>query len=161
MAPEVLHPFFLLADLVLACGAALALGVHARERRVLGGVTERVGAGIEKRLVPLLGVAGGVGSAWLARADVPLLWSLPTLGLAALFLLVSPSALDRVTGRQGVRRGWYVRGFGELEEWRVTGDHLRFRLRGLWEAVPLARERQAEVEARLRALAPDRESRFK
>ncbi len=149
------------ADASLFAGILLALRVRARERAVVGEVVARSGAGMRRRLPWLLVAAAGVACALLGRGEPSLAWTLPPPLLALGFLLVQPLAEDRVAGRGGVRRGWYVRALQDLEEWRVTGDHLRFRLRGPWEAVPLPAALHPEFEAKLRALAPERESRFK
>jgi hypothetical protein len=59
-----------------------------------------------------------------------------------------------------VQRGWHARRLEELEEWRLTGEHLRFRLFGEWTAVPLAPEHHAAMRARLVACCAERESPF-
>ena len=83
------------------------------------------------------------------------------VGLLAVALNgLRPSFDDRVCGTEGVRVGWSVRGFAQLEEWRLTGDHLRFRLRGQWTAVPLSVAEQEPIRERLLAVAPERESAF-
>ena len=149
------------ADAALAAGLVLALRVRARERALVGEVVARSEAGLRGRLPWLAAAAAGVPCAVLARAELPLAWTLPPVLLALAYLLAMPGREDRIAGRDGVRRGWYVRALKDLEEWRVTGDHLRFRLRGPWEAVPLPAALHPEFEAKLRALAPERESRFK
>ena len=100
-------------------------------------------------------------AAFGAREELALGWTIPPLATAIAFVILRPASADRICGTKGVRRGWYVRSFEQLEEWRLTGDHLRFRLRGEWEAVPLAAARHDEFGQRLRAAAPDRESSFK
>ncbi len=71
-----------------------------------------------------------------------------------------PGANDRGFGDEGVFRGWYGRRYEELEEWRLTGAHLRFRLHGEWTAVELPRERRAFVREILERVAPESQSRF-
>ena len=156
-----LHWLFVASDLWLAIGVVLALRVHARERAVLGEIVAREMPSPRTRILATVLVLAGLVCAVLGRDELGLAWTLPPLALALAFALLRPLEQDRVAGRDGVRRGWYVRALGDLEEWRLTGDHLRFRLRGPWEAVPLPTALHPEFEARLRALAPERESRFK
>ena len=157
----VLCTLLAVADAALLLGIALALRVRARERAVLGEVVARSGRGLRARWPWLAAAAAGGVCAVLGRAELTLAWTLPPILLAIWFLVVHPGADDRVAGRNGVRRGWYVRALQDLEEWRLTGDHLRFRLRGPWEAVPLPVALHQEFAEKLRALAPGRESRFK
>jgi hypothetical protein len=86
----------------------------------------------------------------------------PLLALAgALFLVMTtPGAHDALLCEHGVQRGWHARRYEDLEEWRLTGEHLRFRLHGEWTSVPCPGERQAGVRAKLLELAPERESPF-
>jgi hypothetical protein len=156
---DVLRFLLGLASAALLGGCVAALALRLRARRVVGEVIERSVLPPRPRLVAILLAAAG-GFAALGAGDVGLAWTLPPLALAIVYLALRPGVHDRVTGRDGVRRGWYVRALADLEEWRLTGDHLRFRLRGRWEAVPLAAARQAELGERLRATAPERESTF-
>lgn len=90
-------------------------------------------------------------------------WIVPVLlalGSAMLLALTTPSAATAILGVGGVQRGWHARRFESLEEWRLTGDHLRFRLFGEWTSVPCPQERQAEIRAKLVELVPERESPF-
>ncbi len=90
-------------------------------------------------------------------------WIVPVLlalGSAMLLVMTTPSAATAILGVGGVRRGWHARRFESLEEWRLTGDHLRFRLFGEWTSVPCPQERQAEIRAKLVELVPERESPF-
>ena len=82
---------------------------------------------------------------------------LPVLGLIGL----GAGFQDAVLGDCGVQRGWLSRRFEELEEWRLAGDHLRFRLQGEWTSVPCPPERQAGLRAELLRLNPQRESPFR
>jgi hypothetical protein len=90
-------------------------------------------------------------------------WPIPVilcLGSALLLVWTTPSASTAILGTGGVQRGFHARRFESLEEWRLTGDHLRFRLFGEWTSVPCPPAHQAELRAKLLALAPDRESPF-
>ncbi len=157
--PAHFQAVFLCADVALAVGVALALAVRVRARAV-GDVVQRELPGLRGRLFGVGLVAAALIAAVLGSDQVPLPWSLSTLALTLAFVLLRPADGDRVCGRDGVRRGWYVRRLADLEEWRLTGDHLRFRLRGEWTAVGLANAHHAEFETKLRAAAPDRESPF-
>lgn len=77
-------------------------------------------------------------------------------GLAAL----SPGFLDSIYGESGVRRGWHARPYTELEEWRLTGAHLRWRLFGEWLACEVPISEHEALRARLKKLCPGRESSF-
>lgn len=92
--------------------------------------------------------------------DAPTASALTVLALAALLLLASPTADEGVLGEQGVRSGWHAARYGELDEWRLTGEHLRWRLGPTWRSVPLPPESHAGLRARLAELAPGRESKF-
>ena len=48
----------------------------------------------------------------------------------------------------------------ELEEWRLTGDHLRFRIGPTWLAVGLPAREHAGVRELLLERRPEAESRF-
>lgn len=90
-------------------------------------------------------------------------WRTPVtlcLGAALLLVWTTPGVHTAVLGEGGVQRGAHARRFESLEEWRLTGDHLRFRLHGTWTSVPCPPERQAELRAKLVALVPERESPF-
>jgi len=82
--------------------------------------------------------------------------------LAATLAIVwwRPGFDDHVFGTDGVRRGWFARRFDELEEWRLTGEHLRWRLYGVWLATEVPPELHAELRAHLETIALDRQSRF-
>lgn len=79
------------------------------------------------------------------------------LGALAL-TAICPGVHDQACGELGVYRGWFGRRYEELDEWRLAGDHLRFRMMGEWMSVALPRDRQAKVRAILERVAPDRES---
>jgi len=154
-----LGALFGLSALAACFGLGLVLSVRSRERARVGDVLEAVLPG--RRARAWSGLALAVPFAWMA-AEEPVVGA--TLALLGILLVavhfLRPGADDRVCGDRGVRHGWSVRGFDELEEWRLIGDHLRFRLHGEWTAVDLASERQAPVLERLRAVAGDRESAF-
>ncbi|MHC4377364.1 MAG: hypothetical protein ACYS26_12250 [Planctomycetota bacterium] len=82
------------------------------------------------------------------------------LVVAALLTWLRPSSDERECGTEGVRHSWYVIGFREVAEWRLTGEHLRFRLFGEWTAAPLPENEHPRVRQNLESVAADRESRF-
>ena len=83
------------------------------------------------------------------------------LGGAIAVALLRPGFEDSAYGDSGVQRGWFARRFEDLEEWRLTGQHLRWKLYGEWLASEVPTSEHAELRARLEKLVPDRESRFK
>jgi hypothetical protein len=85
---------------------------------------------------------------------------LALLGGAAGSLWLVPRQADELYGSTGVQRGWRSRRFEELEEWRLTGDHLRFRIERTWLAVGLPAGEHAAARALLEERCPGRESRF-
>ena len=150
--------FFATAAACLA-GVAFSVQVRLAGARRLGEVLGSQAGSQRLRVVAL---------ALLAAVLLLGLLTEPTMGLAGLLAVLSaviftgfrPGFGDRVCGVNGVRRGWVVRSFEELEEWRLIGEHLRFRLFGEWEAVPLDPEHHAAIRARLTELVPGRESAF-
>lgn len=111
------------------------------------------------RIVMTLLVAGAFAWAAIDRS----VWLVPVvlcLGTALLLVYTTPTARTAVLGEGGVQRGWHARRFEALEEWRLTGDHLRFRLFGEWTSVPCPPDHQAELRAKLVQLVPERESPF-
>ena len=70
---------------------------------------------------------------------------------------LSPGFQDSVFGEHGVQRGWTARRFGELESWRLIGEHLRWKHRGLWVATDVPVAEHAALRERLLREIPDRE----
>lgn len=90
-------------------------------------------------------------------------WPTPVilcLGFALLLVYTTPTSRTAILGEGGVQSGWHARRFEALDEWRLTGDHLRFRLFGEWTSVPCPSEHQGKLRAKLVELVPDRESPF-
>jgi len=98
-------------------------------------------------------------------------WMIP--GIAAPYLMASVIIVLSVAsvvlaqsqgggacGTEGVRSGGWAHTYGDLDEWRLTGDHLRFRAGEVWRAVALPADMHEEVRVRLEELAGGRESRF-
>lgn len=112
------------------------------------------------RMFLLVGVLATGALVWFQAGD---LWrTAPLLILvgAALNLLTSPGFQDSVYGDRGVQYGWYARRFEQLEAWRLTGEHLRWRLFGEWVSSRVPPSEHTALRARLEELAPGRESRF-
>jgi hypothetical protein len=148
--------------LVLLALATFATAiVVARAARRLGPVVARERGARLGRAVIALVLAAATVAVVLLRAEVPLALCLAALALSAALLALAPVAHDSAIGESGVRRGWHVRTFAELEEWRLTGEHLRWRLFGEWCACALPLERHDELRAKLVAACPERESPFK
>ena len=82
------------------------------------------------------------------------------LALALPIVLLSPGPEDSLLGQTGVQRGFYSRHFGELEEWRLTGDHLRYRLFGEWTSAPCPAQEQPRLRELLTRTIPERETPF-
>lgn len=109
-------------------------------------------------LAVLVGAAIWVGLAGLPAATAGILIGLLVLG--AVVNWVRPASGERECGSTGVRHSWHVLGFSDVSEWRLTGEHLRFRLFGEWTAAPLPEGQHEAVRTSLTAVAGDRESRF-
>ncbi len=96
----------------------------------------------------------------LLPSDLPRLPLAIAFGLSIYSFAISPGFLDSWLGSRGVCVGFHARRFEELDEWRLIGDHLRWRLFGVWIASDVPKERHAALREKLERLAPDRESRF-
>ena len=151
---------FLYTFVLLAAGSVLAVHTNRAAAARLGAVlvAERphrraraVGAAT-LLLVAVLSLAFG-GS--LAPEAVL------TLSMGILLLALAPSMDDRAVGADGVLVGWDARRYEELEEWRLTGEHLRFKLRGVWTAVPVPEALQREVRGKLEERIPERQSVYR
>ena len=109
-----------------------------------------------RKLRKILRIAiAAVAVAVLVAGAVPRPPALSVLALAMLLSFLYPSNRDSAVGEDGVRSGWHARRFGEIEEWRLIGEHLRWRLRGEWVSCVVPVEHHAELRARL---DPRRES---
>ncbi|MBI5431497.1 MAG: hypothetical protein HZA52_01570 [Planctomycetes bacterium] len=145
---------------LLGLGLTVLAAWLARNRAAVGAVevfVRRRGAIRVALLVAYVAAAAGVliGASELPRAPLAL-----DLALGLALVLLSPGFQDSKFGAHGVQRGWHARRFAELEEWRLTGDHLRWKLFGQWVASDLPAERHTAARAKLVAVAADRESRF-
>jgi hypothetical protein len=146
--------------LVLAV-ALLSLGAwRLRLRRTLGEPRVVVRPGRRARwLYHAAALAAAVGVV-VSGLEVPLAPSLSVLALGVALAALAPGEQDSLLGSQGVQYGWHARRFADLEEWRLTGDHLRLRLFGEWVAVHAPAALHAQLREQLVAANPGRESRF-
>jgi len=92
--------------------------------------------------------------------DFPTKSALFALYGAFMLTWLSPGFRDRACGDSGVFYGWIARRYEDLDEWRLTGDHLRFKAGSEWHAVEVPAEQRTRVRSLLVQAAPDRESRF-
>ena len=146
---------------VLAVAAAATLAWSSRLRA-------RVGEVIARERAPGRARAGLVAAAALAALMVLVFGRSPdaaaaliVLALAALLAAVTPRSRDQLCGARGVQYGWLARRYDELEEWRLTGEHLRWRARGEWVACRVPPAEHPRLRETLERLVGERESRFK
>ncbi|MCK6446793.1 MAG: hypothetical protein L6Q99_10410 [Planctomycetes bacterium] len=160
LSPEAVERVLVATALLLSVALAV-LGVWlVRNARTVGRVEVRVRRRFGIRLA-LLGAYVVCAVTLLVVADtLPKLELALVAGLGFALLALSPGFQDSKFGATGVQRGWHARRFAELEEWRLAGDHLRWKLFGVWVASDLPAERHAAAREKLVALAADRESRF-
>lgn len=163
MAPDTpsAAPGLLFLTMLLLVPVSLAVALRARRAAaIVGRVLDGEQPGRARRLVLQLGALGTALVLALLQPELPAVTcaALAVLGISVAIL--SPGFGDALCGEDGVQRGWHARRLADLEEWRLTGEHLRFRLFGEWTAVPLAPEHHAAVRARLVAACPERESPF-
>ena len=142
-------------------GLVLTLTLTTRARATVGAVIAQERPWRRLRVSILIGLNVVALAFVLARQDIDLDPAIECLGLGILITWFAPGFNDAISGASGVQRGWYARRYEELEEWRLTGEHLRFRLFGEWTAVPLPAEEQPRIREVLSRLCPERESRFK
>lgn len=112
-------------------------------------------------LVLLSGLGVLVTGPWaiLGAAELcPLFGSL--IALSGTAMALAQAQRRGVCGGAGVQSGCFSYPYGDLEEWRLTGDHLRFRVGEVWRAVSLPQALHAEVRGLLETNAEGRESRF-
>ena len=144
----------------LIAGLAVALALRARARATLGPTLAADRPHALVRRATLLSLDLAAFALVLTLRDLPLPPIALVLALAAAISLLLPGFGDAVLGEHGVQRGFHARRFEELEEWRLTGDHLRFRLHGEWTAVPAPSALHPMLREKLSSTSPTRESRF-
>ena len=152
-ALTLMAPLFLL-------GVAVAFSLRATSAARVGQPVHVHRAVGWNRRLSFLGLALLAVAAVLVP-EAPTVAALAVLFLAALLVLLTPAPEDSAVGADGVRTGFSASRFTDLEEWRLTGEHLRWRMPGgEWISSFLPPEQHAAVRERLTALAPERESRF-
>ena len=146
----------------LVVGLLLVLRSRSREADRLGTVLTRERGARGPRIAVAVVLLAAAALRLLADGGLAPLWlDLSMVGLGLALTWIHPAPSDRTCGERGVRAGWTVLAFAEFAEWRLTGDHLRFRAAdGEWQAVGLPAERHAALRARLESDAAGRESRF-
>lgn len=144
----------------LGLGALIVTVWSAQSRAALGKVEVHVRRRLGVRVGLLVAYVATAAAALSLSAELPRAPLALDFALGLYVLLVSPGFQDSKFGASGVQRGWHARRFAELEEWRLTGDHLRWKLFGTWVASDLPKERHAAAREKLVAVAADRESRF-
>lgn len=156
---DILRWLLLLAAVESVVAVGFVLLLLARNRRITG---PRRFASFGPRLKwRLLSIPVIAALAVVLFAAPPATWIFAVLLIASLGnLFLQPHWLDQVCGQEGVQNGWRSRSFEDLEEWRLTGDHLRFRLSGMWVAVPVPTPAHEEFRSLLEAKCPGKESRF-
>lgn len=161
VAPDQIVALWLLPTILLvSIGLIVAQVLSGFARTKVGPVIAAERSGTLKRRVVMTVLILAILTWILVQPGV---WPVPVLlclGSALLLVFTTPGAHDAVLGEGGVQRGWHARRFESLEEWRLTGDHLRFRLFGEWTSVPCPPEHQFRLRSKLVQLVPDRESPF-
>ncbi|MCY3003141.1 MAG: hypothetical protein NTV21_15175 [Planctomycetota bacterium] len=162
LGPAAFEPLLLGAAVATALALALALLALRRRRGVVGPVLAREGgSAFFRRIWITLAcvVCVGIALHWSELEVGPLV--LATALLATASLALSPSERDACVGQGGVARGWDVRAFREVEEWRLTGEHLRWRIGLRWMACHVPLSEHAALRERLNANCGERESQFR
>lgn len=162
---------------VATAWALVACIVHARERLT---AQRRVGRVLHAERGPILACVLYAGFGVVALVVVLLCclgllmtgaWMIPEIGepyvaagaliiLSVAAVILAQSQRGGACGTEGVRSGSWSHSYGALDEWRLTGDHLRFRRGAVWRAVSLPTSLHEDVRGRLEELAAGRESRF-
>ena len=147
-------------SLVLGGALLLLLAWRARLAATLG--TRRLVVRAPRRLRWTYLFATALTAAWLLAANpgVPTVPALTVLVLGAALVACAPGAEDSLLGSHGAQHGWHARRFADLDEWRLTGDHLRWRLVDEWVAVHAPAELHDELRGQLTAANAERASRF-
>jgi len=148
--------FFLLA------GFLAVLFMHGKNRRTTGAFqhAERPERGLRRGLWLALAAVTLLSGLWMGIGTMAWGFVLTLLALSLPLVLLSPGPEDSILGEHGVQRGFYSRQFGELEEWRLTGDHLRYRLFGEWTSAPCPAQDQPRLREWLTRTIPERETPF-
>lgn len=157
-----LEPLLVYASASTLVAILLALAALQKRRRAVGRLLGREsGSPLARRvaITAACALAVGILLRWDELGDgAPVL---ATLLLATVAFVVCPSERDARIGDSGVAHGWDSRSFRELEEWRLTGEHLRWRIGSRWVACRLPVAEHEALRERLAAACGERESRFR
>ena len=138
-----------------------ACAVHGWE---LVASRRRVGAVLHAEAGPLIWTAlyalAGAAFCVFAAQSSPALPASILVGLACAAVLLSRRQRGQACGEAGVQRGCFSCAYEDVEEWRLTGDHLRFRVGEVWRAVSLPSALHPELRGVLEGRAEGLESRF-
>ena len=150
----------IMAQVVATTGMVVAIVTRSSRARSVGAVL------FERRepraLCPvLLAILCGLAIVALRMPEFPTAEAVMTLLLGAILVVVIPDPTDRACGDKGVVSGWTTVEYTAVAEWRLTGQHLRFRVAEEWTAVEVPRESRQKLRTTLENLIPERESRFK
>ncbi|NUP97486.1 MAG: hypothetical protein HUU28_15110 [Planctomycetaceae bacterium] len=159
---ELLEPLFAYAlGSILAALAAACVVLWRRRQRLGRPLARESGSPLARRVAITVACVLAVGMI-LHWGELELAWLvLVTLLLATLALAICPSEDEACIGELGVARGWDSRSLRELEEWRLTGEHLRWRVGTRWLACRMPVAEHAALRERLVAACGERESRFR
>ncbi len=156
---QILHGLLIVGAIEALVALIVVLVVRAKNRRTTGvALHHRCGPRRRRPVVVAFLALQLVFALFVGGVE---LWILCVLLVATgACLWLQPSPRDEVCGADGVQYGWRSRRFEDLEEWRLTGEHLRFRVAGTWLAVGVPSAEHAALRKSLEELCPDRESRF-
>jgi len=149
-----------IAEVVAMAGMAVAVITRSARSRKVGEVFFERREPRAMRPV-MLAVLTGLAIVAVRMPEFPTPQAVMTLVLGAILVAVLPDSGDRACGDRGVVSGWRTVEYSGIEEWRLTGEHLRIRIQGEWTAVDVPSEARQRLRSTLEKLVPERESRFK
>lgn len=150
-----------LASLLLVQGTAFLL-VWGRVRSARGSVgrpLHGVRAKRDRRLAQGLAILTVTVAATLALPPAAG-WVLAAGSIALLLTWLALEPRDELVGADGARQGWNASSYGDVESWRLIGEHLRWKRDGQWFAASLPVDLHGEVRKILEARAPGREDAY-
>ena len=151
----------LLTSLLITLAMVVSVMREMYGSLTLGRVIKRARPGRNRRMLAVGVMILILAGIYLGPTEVPVAQAFGVLSPAAALLLCTSGLRDSVLAENGVRAGWFVRRFEDLEEWRLTGDHLRWKLFGEWQACEVPLAESESLRTKLEQLIPDRESRFR
>ena len=157
--PSEVDPFLWSFAAVLVAADLLLLAWSRRSAARVGPV-RHAGRRSSGRWLAALGLASIAGLVLAASDGFDPAPALLVVAAAGALVVLCPANGESVYGELGVRRGWHARRFEELEEWRLVGEHLRWKLRGEWISSQVPPGEHEALRAKLVRLCGERESRF-